>query len=195
MKVTKARATKNRDAIEKAAAAVVRERGFDQMSVAKVASAAGLTHGALYSHYGSKEALTEAAVGSAFEQTLQGLAGLSSLEFVQRYLSPLHRDHPEVGCPNAALVSEVWRQPAATRDVFRDGVQRYVDLIGTTRAPDGEDLGKAGALTMLATMVGAMALSRAIGENDPSYSDQILSDVSTQLAILINEKAFSDFRS
>ncbi|WP_028228591.1 TetR/AcrR family transcriptional regulator [Paraburkholderia ferrariae] len=182
MKVTKARATENREAIEKAAAALIRERGFDQISVAEVAAAAGLTHGALYSHYRSKEALTQAATSRAFEDTLSEFAGLSPAEFVHRYLSAAHRDHPECGCPNAALVTEVWRQAAGTRETFRDGVQRYVQLIAQMLDTSDEAESKAMAVTMLAAMVGAVALSRAIRDIDTSCSDEILRDVGAQLA-------------
>lgn len=182
MKVSKARATENREAIEKAAAALLRERGFDQISVAGVAAAAGLTHGALYSHYRSKEALTSAATSRAFEETLSEFAGLSRAEFVQRYLSAAHRDHPECGCPNAALVTEVWRQAAGTREAFRDGVQRYVRLIAQTLETGDESEDQATAVTMLAAMVGAVALSRAIRDTDPSCSNGILRDVSSQLS-------------
>jgi len=191
MKVTKAQATENRDAIEKAAAALLRERGFDQMSVAGVASAAGLTHGALYSHYKSKEALTQAATTRAFEDTLRELGGLSAQEFVAHYLSAAHRDHPALGCPNAALVTEVWRQSAATREAFRDGVQRYVETIAQTLSQSDDSPGaqaqhKARAVTMLAAMVGAMALSRAINDVDPAYSNDILGDVAEELAGFID---------
>jgi TetR/AcrR family transcriptional repressor of nem operon len=188
MKVTKARASENREAIEKAAAALMRERGFDQMSVAAVAGAAGLTHGALYSHYGSKEALAEAATKRAFDDTVRGLAGLSAAEFVVRYLSPMHRDHPEMGCPNAALASEVWRQPGGTRQAFRDGIEQYVELLRSMLTSAGEPGDKAKAVTMLAAMVGAMALSRAVDDVDPSFSNEILSDVSEQLTALIEAK-------
>ncbi len=193
MKVTKARASENRDAIEKAAAALVRERGFDQMSVAAVAAAAGLTHGALYSHYGSKEALTEAATKRAFEDTVKGLAGLSTTQLVQQYLSPMHRDHPEVGCPNAALASEVWRQPAGTRQAFSDGMRHYIELVGAMLSSGDEGQGKpksqAKAVTTLAAMVGAMALSRAVAEVDPTLSNEILSDVCAQLTAFIDGKS------
>lgn len=182
MKVTKARATENREAIEKAAAALIRERGFDQISVAEVAAAAGLTHGALYSHYRSKEELTQAATRRAFEDTLSEFAGLSPAEFIRRYLSAAHRDHPECGCPNAALVTEVWRQAAGTRETFRDGFKRYVQLIAQTLETNDAAESKAAAVTMLAAMVGAVALSRAIQNTDSSWSNEILRDVSAQLA-------------
>lgn len=182
MKVSKAQAAANREAIGKAAAALLRDRGFDQISVAEVAAAAGLTHGALYSHYRSKEELTQAATSRAFEDTLSEFAGLSLAEFVQRYLSVDHRDHPECGCPNAALVTEVWRQAAGTREAFRDGLHRYVRLIAQTLGTGDGPQTQATAVTMLAAMVGAVALSRAIRDTDPSCSNGILRDVSAQLS-------------
>ena len=39
-----------------------RERGFENVSVGEVMKAAGLTHGAFYAHFGSKEELKAAAV-------------------------------------------------------------------------------------------------------------------------------------
>ncbi|PYE14846.1 TetR/AcrR family transcriptional regulator [Paraburkholderia silvatlantica] len=188
MKVTKAQATENREAIEKAAAALVRERGFDQTSVGAVAAAAGLTHGALYSHYGSKEALATAAANRAFQDTLEAFTGLSATEFFQRYLSAAHRDSPQFGCPNAALVSEVWRQPVATREAFRDGVKRYVQLIAKLLEPEDEAQDRATAVTMLAAMVGAVALSRGIRDVDLEYSDEILNDVSIELMRFTEER-------
>ncbi|WCM18312.1 TetR/AcrR family transcriptional regulator [Paraburkholderia bryophila] len=185
MKVTKAQATENRAAIEKAAATLVRERGFDQTSVSAVAAAAGLTHGALYSHYESKEALATAATGLAFEDTLKAFGGLSAEEFVQLYLSAAHRDNPQLGCPNAALVSEVWRQSVATREAFCDGLQRYVEFIAKMLVTGDEAKSRSAAVTMLATMVGAIALSRAIRDIDLEYSDEILKDVSTHIARFI----------
>ena len=61
MKVSKSKASDNREAILTAASTQIRGRGLDQTSVADVARAAGLTHGALYSHFQSKDALTAEA--------------------------------------------------------------------------------------------------------------------------------------
>ncbi|RKP49572.1 TetR/AcrR family transcriptional regulator [Pararobbsia silviterrae] len=188
MKVSKAQASENRNAITKAAAEEVRRLGFDGVSVAHVASTAGLTHGALYSHYDSKDGLIEAATRRAFEDTLREFSGLPFSEFVERYLSSAHRDHPEAGCPNAALMSEVWRQPETTRVAFRDGLQQYVDLVAqslnsTTAAPV-----RAQAVTMLAAMVGGMALSRAVRDVDTAFSDEILSDIGAQLKSFVESQ-------
>src|ERR1700712_3880504 len=101
MKVSKQQASDNRDAIVQVAAAQIRERGFSQMSVAEVAKAAGLTHGAVYSPFHSKEALQAAAIERAVDDCLAGFSGLTSEQFLDRYLSAQHRDNAGYGCPTA----------------------------------------------------------------------------------------------
>ena len=54
--------------IVKEASRLFRERGFENVTVGEVMKAAGLTHGAFYAHFGSKQELEEAAV--AYGQTL-----------------------------------------------------------------------------------------------------------------------------
>ncbi len=181
MKVTKEQAAKNRSAIVAAAAREIRKRGFDQVSVAEVAKASGLTHGALYSHYKSKEALGIDATQQAFDETVREFCGLSPSMFLQQYLSPAHRDHPEVGCPNASLVTEVWRQPAETQQAFRDGLRRFVALTDGMLRHDDTDPGSENAIAVFAAMVGGLALSRAVRDVDPAYSDEILRSVHSRL--------------
>src|SRR5579864_9838166 len=48
--------------IVKEASRLFRERGFENVSVGEVMKAAGLTHGAFYAHFDSKEELQAAAV-------------------------------------------------------------------------------------------------------------------------------------
>lgn len=189
MKVTKAQASENREAILRAAAGQIRTRGFDQMSVAEVGRAAGLSHGALYSHFKSKEALQAEAARHSFDDTLRAFADLGPEAFLQAYLSAEHREHPEVGCPNAALVSEVWRQPASTQEAFRAGIEGFVALVAQSLGGGEQQGDKEGdkdrAMMLLAAMVGGMALSRAVGQVDPAYADEILRAVSGQLTGLI----------
>ncbi|KUR75011.1 TetR/AcrR family transcriptional regulator [Novosphingobium sp. FSW06-99] len=185
MKVSKAQASENRDAIIRAAAAQLRLRGFDQMSVAEVARAAGLTHGALYSHFKSKDELAAAAIRAAFAQTLQAFTGASMDDFLAWYLSASHRDHPEAGCPNAALAGEVARQPATTQQAFRDGLENFVGLAGETLERAGREHGRDRVITVFAAMVGGLALSRAIRDADPAGSDAILQAIASQIQALI----------
>jgi TetR/AcrR family transcriptional regulator, transcriptional repressor for nem operon len=169
MKVSKAQASENRQAIVHAAAAQLRERGFEQMSVAEVARAAGLTHGALYSHFKSKDALAAEAISAAFAESA---FDVPLGEFVAQYLSPTHRDHPGQGCPNAALASEIWRQPPAAQQAYRDGLEGFLRATGEPRDR---------AIALVATMVGGLVLARAIHAVDPEGSDEILRTVAAHI--------------
>src|ERR1700692_4323150 len=183
MKVSKSKAADNRDAILQAAANQMRGRGLDQTSIADVARASGLTHGALYNHFGSKDALTTEAMKCAFAECLREFTGLSAPQFMKRYLSTDHREH---GCPAAALVSEISRQPAELQTAFRGGVDRFVALAGESLEAVGAEHGHDRAVFMFAAMVGGLALSRAIREFDDSGSADILRAVKKQLGRMVN---------
>ena len=185
MKVSKSQASDNRHAILTAASTQIRSHGLDQTSVTDVARAAGLTHGALYSHFQSKDALTAEAMTCAFADCFRDFSGLPAAEFLQRYLSPEHRDHPEVGCPTAALVSEVARQPTELKAAFQRGVERFIGLAGESLEAVGAEHGRDRAVLMFAAMVGGLALSRAIRDVDASGSAEILRAVNNQLGLLV----------
>jgi TetR/AcrR family transcriptional repressor of nem operon len=186
MKVSKSKASDNRDAILQAASTQMRSRGLDQTSIADVARASGLTHGALYSHFGSKDALTTKAMECAFEDCLREFKGLTAPQFMKRYLSTEHRDHPEQGCPGAALVSEIPRQAAELQTAFRGGVDRFVALTGKSLEAVGAEHNHDRAVFMYAAMLGGLALSRAVRDVDGLGSADILRAVKKQLGLLVD---------
>ena len=104
--------TKKHEKILKEAARLFRERGFDGAGVAEIMKAAGLTHGAFYAHFASKEALEAEAVERVFAQSDNRIYALSANArdpkrvFLDNYLSAAHRDHPGSGCVIAALGPE-----------------------------------------------------------------------------------------
>ncbi len=156
--------------IVKKAAKLFRERGFEDVTVAEVMKAAGLTHGAFYSHFGSKEELMAAAVDAAMQGTLDGVkehwgTAKGRAEYTERYLSRKHRDEPGKGCVMSSLTDEIRNEPAV-RDVFTAKVKAIVDAMGGERTRD---------LTTLSAMVGAVALARAV--NDEDFSREILRGV------------------
>jgi TetR/AcrR family transcriptional regulator, transcriptional repressor for nem operon len=185
MKVSKAQASDNRDAILQAASTQIRSRGFEQTSVAEVARAAGLTHGALYSHFKSKEALTSAAIRCAFEGCVREFTGLPAADFLKLYLSTEHRDNPAVGCPTAALVSEVARQPLELQTEFRSGAESFIALAEESLKAAGAEHSRDRAVLMFAAIVGSLALSRAFRAVDESASAEILRTVNEQLGEML----------
>src|SRR3954449_9052963 len=90
------------DRIVKEASRLFRERGFENVTVSEVMKAAGLTHGAFYAHFGSKEELQEAAVAygqsfSADRARSHGPTKKGKRAYADRYLSSWHRDNPGDG--------------------------------------------------------------------------------------------------
>ncbi|MCP3383522.1 TetR/AcrR family transcriptional regulator [Bradyrhizobium sp. CCGUVB4N] len=174
MRVSKEKAAENRDRILKAASRLMRERGMSGVGVDALAEAAGMTHGSLYSQFGSKERLVEEAVADAIVTKGMELREEWSLgDYGSEYLSATHRDEPGTGCPFAALCCEMPRQGHGARERFTAGVRGMAGWLGERlgggikrRQRDEE------ALATLASLVGALVLARAV--SDPKLSDDIL---------------------
>src|SRR6202171_1161848 len=99
MRVTKEKAAENRERILTEAARLFRERGVSAVGMDALAAAAGMTHGRLYRQFDSKEHLAADALGLAFEASAIKYGEVETLSaYVERYLSPPHRDTPGSGC-------------------------------------------------------------------------------------------------
>ncbi len=106
--------------VEVALGALTRNDGAAATGVVDLMADAGLTHGGFYSHFGSKEALVEAATVAALEKGRAQLAKAAAADggvagIVRAYLRPVHRDRPDRGCAFASLTSEIARGRTATR--------------------------------------------------------------------------------
>ena len=179
MRVSKEKAGENRERILTEAARLFREHGLSGIGVDALTDAAGLTHGSLYSQFGSKERLAAAALSHALSTNSARMSDAGTLDdYVTRYLSADHRERRGDGCVMAALAGEIPRQGAAIQHSFTDAVRavmkRVVNLMPGRRRSEDE------ALAIVATMVGALTLARAV--DDPELSDRILAAARTRLA-------------
>ena len=105
MRVSKEQAAENRERILKAASRLMRERGISGVGVDALTEAAGMTHGSLYSQFGSKERLVEEAVAHAITTKGQEVPEAFALsDYVSEYLSPAHRDTPGAAAPSRPWV-------------------------------------------------------------------------------------------
>lgn len=171
MRVSKAKAAENRERILTEAARLFREHGLSGVGVDALTHAAGLTHGSLYSQFGSKDRLAEAALNHALSSGATRMGDAETLEqYAARYLSEDHRDRRGDGCVLAALVGEMPRQTGNIRHDFTDAVRALASRISTFM-PDRHD-GDDGALVVVAALLGALTLARAV--DDPNLSDRIL---------------------
>src|ERR1044071_6399937 len=98
MKVARVQVAENRKRILAAAARLFRERGIGGVNVAEIMDAAGLTHGAVYGYFESKDALVAEAVAEGFA-TGEKVTEVGRARYLKNYLSAHHRDHPGSGCP------------------------------------------------------------------------------------------------
>jgi len=162
--------------IVKEASRLFRERGFENVSVAEVMKAAGLTHGAFYAHFGSKEELQAAAVAYGQKVSLGRLQRSkkkkkrSKGSFADLYLSPWHRDNPGDGCTMAALAQEVARSTPELKAAFEQGLENFLSAKGADRKE---------AIFWTAAMMGGVVLARAV--KDPRLSGEILRSVRQKL--------------
>ena len=177
-----------RQRIVEAAGRRFKQDGIDGAGVAAVMSDAGLTNGAFYAHFASKEDLVANVLADQLRAQRHSLdaqpsdrAGLEA--FVRSYLSPEHRDQCADGCPSAALLDEIARRPAATRQVFTDELMGVIDDIASRLDPTHVDAARTDALTLFGLMVGTLQLARALTDRD--LSDQLLArGVQTALKLL-----------
>jgi len=173
----------------KAAARALREKGPDRLAVAEVMKAAGLTHGGFYAHFKSKDDFLAEAVGETFAQAgrrwdriLDGLEPREALAtYVDLYLSQQHRENIATGCPVVALNSDLPRQSRTFRKAFDLGVKGLTARIERRLTNAGIRDAEALAPSVLAELVGALVLSRAVSE--PVHSDEILETARRNLKI------------
>jgi TetR/AcrR family transcriptional regulator, transcriptional repressor for nem operon len=169
-----------------------RENGVAAVGIAGIMLGAGLTNGAFYAHFKSKEDLVETVLTNALQRREERLRAAAEanegLEAVMReYLAASHRDRPSGGCPTAALVAEVARHPKATRDAFTEKVSTFIELITTQIRKGSADERRRRAMAIYGMMVGTLQIARAV--NDRNLSDRILeSGISAALALAGQEK-------
>ncbi|MER5513863.1 TetR/AcrR family transcriptional regulator [Streptomyces mirabilis] len=154
--------------------------GIDGSGISTLMADAGLTNGAFYGHFETKDDLVAAAVAdqlrvqyaNVIEQAAPGIAGLEQI--VRWYLSPQHRDSPDDGCPSAALLDEIGRCADETKQAYTDGVLAVIDGIAARLAPADPRSVRTKTLSVYAMMVGTLQLSRALA--DRRLSDELLEE-------------------
>ncbi len=180
MRVSKEKAAANRERILNEAARLFRERGLSGVGVDALTEAAGLTYGSLYSQFGSKENLAAEALSHAQTTNSSRMSDAGTLdEYLARYLSMDHLKRRGDGCVIAALAGEIPRQGAAIRHNFTNAVRAGTQQIAALTK--GRDSSEDEALAIVATMVGALILARAI--DDPQLSERIMTAARTRLAL------------
>ena len=154
------------------AARAIRRSGYDGTGVADIMKEAGLTHGAFYAHFASREAmLAEAASRACAEAAAAATDLVASVpaeqalaSMLRAYLSPEHLKQIESGCPLAALGSETARQAPEVRRATTRHIKETIDLFARQSPDWGQPGAHERAMVTVAAMVGTLVLARAVDE-------------------------------
>jgi TetR/AcrR family transcriptional repressor of nem operon len=191
-RITQEQKRLNHEKIVNAAGAGFRLRGIDGVGIEELMKSAGMTHGGFYNHFASKDALALEVLHQGFTDSLAALDAIREAhprsaraalhDVVDAYVSGEHRDHPEIGCASAALVTDAGRHGTAAQAEYQRGLDGYfatiTEMLLDRARQSGTELAPAEAreraVAMFSQMVGALILSRAVAHAAPDLSDEVL---------------------
>ena len=158
----------------------LREKGAHGIGVADLMKEAGLTHGGFYAHFDSREALVIEAFNYAMDRSTERWRKLAEetppekrfAAIVDSYLTTLHRDDPGHGCAVPTLGPEIARESAKTRKAFAARLDEMIEMMADQVPELPRKAARAQAIAALATMAGALVLSRVAGSGE--FSEEIL---------------------
>jgi TetR/AcrR family transcriptional regulator, transcriptional repressor for nem operon len=170
-----------------AAARAIRRSGYDGTSVADIMKEAGLTHGGFYAHFDSREAMLAEAADRAGAEAVASSEAIAAKappqqalqRLIHAYLSKEHVSGIEMGCPVAALGSEMPRQPPEVRRAATRRIKEMIDVVARQSPDWGQPGAHERALVTVSTMVGALLLARAV--DDPKLADTLLKSAGQHL--------------
>jgi TetR/AcrR family transcriptional repressor of nem operon len=192
MRTTKRDPKQVHEAILKAAAPFLKRHGTEGAPVDEIMKTAGLTSGALYSHFKNKEDLCTQAICSSLDAMVhryrtivreRGREGLALI--VSDYLSEAHADEVSRGCTFAALGSDMAKSTPRAKRAYEPHIQALVRIFGDGLGAGSEAERRAKAQHILSTMLGALTFARAM--NDADARHQFLSQVRARVVREVEE--------
>lgn len=154
-----------------------RKDGVAASGLAGIMADSGLTNGAFYAHFDSKEDLVRESLSSALAEQLAQLqqaneAAIDIEGAIRRYLNTSHLEGCEEGCPSAALLPEISRQPAPTKKAYEEQLLAYAKTLATLLPNPKSAQSKRKATAIFSLMVGTLQMARAV--SDPLLAEEIL---------------------
>jgi TetR/AcrR family transcriptional regulator, transcriptional repressor for nem operon len=177
MGYSQAQKAESRQRVLETAARQIRENGIEALGVADCMRSAGLTHGAFYGHFDSRDALIVEALEYAVAQSRKRIAALSTgtggvkakeplRAIAESFLSDRHIKNPGTGCALCALAGEARHASPEVRNRLTTYVHSLASQIAQTLASHSESA----ALGIVATVVGAVTLARAVDDKELAKS-------------------------
>jgi len=179
MRVSRAQAAENRQNVIDVASRLFREHGFDGIGLKDLMEGAGMTQGAFYKQFASKEDLVAQASARALEDGTRRWSDAAAANpedpigaVIAFYLTKGHREAKMEGCPLVALGADAARQSAGVKASFEAGIREHLRILTRLISKTDNERKRAKAMAILSTMVGALTLSRAV--NDPRLAQSFL---------------------
>lgn len=186
MRMSRTQAAENRETVINVASRLFRERGFDGIGLKDLMKGAGLTQGAFYKQFASKEDLAAQASRRAMESANYRWSAATAAKpddplgaVIAFYLSMDHRGEKMDGCPIVALGSDAARQGTDVKASFESGIKEHLEILGRFIAKSSGEESDGKAMAILSTMVGALTLSRVV--NDPDLAQAFLDAATDQV--------------
>ena len=179
MRVSRAQAEENRQNVIDVASRLFREHGFDGIGLKDLMEGAGMTQGAFYKQFDSKEGLVAEASARALECATARWSEAAAANpkdplgaVIAFYLSNGHLKERMEGCPIVALGADAARQSAEVKASFEAGIREHLSVFSRLLSKTGGEEKREKAMAILSTMVGALTLSRVV--NDPRLAQSFL---------------------
>jgi TetR/AcrR family transcriptional regulator, transcriptional repressor for nem operon len=186
-----------RDALLTAALRILREKGYGSATVDDICRAAGVSKGAFFHHFATKDELALAAA----EYFTEGADALFAsapyrdvadprerlLAYIDLRTSMMHGELPDFTCLLGTMVQETYATHPAIRDACRDQIRHHADDVAhdvtaakTAYAPDASWSPESLALFTQAVIQGAFVLAKA--HNDPAIATDCLTHLRRYVA-------------
>jgi len=165
--------------ILQSAVLLLKSRGTMGTTIPDVMSQTGLTVGGFYSHFPSKDAMVEEALGQALEQRLlmfqekvKANRWRDRIEYMlRRYLTRKHRDDVAGGCPIPAVLSDIARDGVGHQALARE-VEAILKALEHRTGDRLNRSARDAAIGALTLMIGSLMMSRAL--RGTTLADEIL---------------------
>jgi len=156
-----------------AASQSFRSSGYAGTGVDGIAKAAGVTSGAFYAHFGSKDGAFEAALATGMDEVMESIPNFQRKfgpdwvgAFADYYLGEAHRNDLACGCAMTTLSPEVARADPELHIAYEAKINKIVGLIADGLSGDSDEVRRTRAWAMLSTLIGGLTLSRAVANSE-----------------------------
>lgn len=160
MRYPKNRKAETRQKLIENAGALAKKEGFATTGVDGLMATVGLTGGAFYSHFDSKNELLleiiKRELAVSYERINQQSSQENLANFLNVYLSSSHLKLPEMGCALPSLTTEVGRADDSAKEEFEQGLVK-IHLSLTAQLGDTQQ-----AWAVISMVVGSVSLARAM---------------------------------